>query len=274
MRRSLALIAPLVVLAGCGSAKPVRTVVVQTGGTATTPTATAATAAATGTTAPPPAPGASAAPTGGVPPQQVVLPRGDRLTVNLRRATALRVAPGGRVVARLAAKTQFGSPTVLAVVAKRPGWYGVLSPQIPNGRVGWISARAALVGYANGFSVHASLGHRQVVVRRDGKVLARFPVAIGRPGNGTPPGTYAVTDKLRTGDPATSPYGCCILALSGHQVNVPQDWGGGDRLAIHSTDAPATIGEAASLGCLRAPETVMKLLVQVVPLGTVVKISA
>jgi lipoprotein-anchoring transpeptidase ErfK/SrfK len=104
-------------------------------------------------------------------------------------------------------------------------------------------------------------------------VLTRFPVAIGRPSNPTPPGRYAVTDKLRTEDPA-SPYGCCILALTGHQLNTPQDWGGGDRLAIHATDKPGSIGSAASLGCLRAPEVTMRRLVGLVPLGTIVTISA
>jgi len=101
--------------------------------------------------------------------------------------------------------------------------------------------------------------------------VRRFPVAVGSPSTPTPTGRFAVTDKLLTGD-ASSPYGCCILALSGRQPRTPQGWGGGDRLAIHATPLEETIGTAASLGCLRAAGRVMRRLVATVPLGTVVTI--
>ena len=47
-------------------------------------------------------------------------------------------------------------------------------------------------------------------------------------------------------------YGCCILALSGHQDNLPAGWPGGDRLAIHGGSG---IGSADSAGCLRGGKT-------------------
>ena len=47
-----------------------------------------------------------------------------------------------------------------------------------------------------------SLTRRQVTVRRGGRVVQRFTVAIGRPGNPTPTGGFAVTDKVRMKDPA------------------------------------------------------------------------
>ena len=104
-------------------------------------------------------------------------------------------------------------------------------------------------------------------------MVLRFPVAVGGPGTPTPTGRFAVTDKLLTEDPS-SPYGCCILALSAHQPHTVQGWGGGDRIAIHATDLPETIGSAASLGCLRAPAADVRRLVRSVPLGTVVTIRA
>jgi lipoprotein-anchoring transpeptidase ErfK/SrfK len=82
-----------------------------------------------------------------------------------------------------------------------------------------------------------------------------------------------VTDKLLTTDPG-SVYGCCILALSARQPHTPQGWGGGDRVAIHATNLPETIGTAASLGCLRAPAEEARRLVHTVPLGTIVTIRA
>jgi lipoprotein-anchoring transpeptidase ErfK/SrfK len=129
------------------------------------------------------------------------------------------------------------------------------------------------VAYRTPWSISASLSRRVVVVRDGGRVVMRFPVAVGGPSTPTPVGRFAVTDKLLTNDPS-SPYGCCILALSAHQPRTPQGWGGGDRIAIHATDLPGTIGSAASLGCLRAPEADARRLVRTIPLGTVVTISA
>ena len=176
-------------------------------------------------------------------------------------------------MAGLLPRTGFHSATVVPVVAQRGSWLGVISTALPNGRVGWISVSTALVAYRTPWSISASLRHRQVVVRKSGRVVLRFPVAVGGPGTPTPTGRFAVTDKLLTEDPS-SPYGCCILALSAHQPHTAQGWGGGDRIAIHATDLPETIGSAASLGCLRAPEADARRLVRSIPLGTVVTIRA
>jgi lipoprotein-anchoring transpeptidase ErfK/SrfK len=97
-------------------------------------------------------------------------------------------------------------------------------------------------------------------------------VGVGAPSTPTPTGRFAVTDGLRAA--AGSPYGCCILALSGHQPHVPQGWAGGDRLAIHGTSDPATIGAAASLGCLHATDADLRRLMRIVSLGSIVTIRA
>jgi lipoprotein-anchoring transpeptidase ErfK/SrfK len=196
-----------------------------------------------------------------------------QLTVHLRRPADLRSRPGGPVVARLSPRTEFDSPQVLPVVRQSGRWLGVMSSVLPNRRIGWIRAAASMQAHRTAYRIDASLRRREVVVRRDGRVVSRFPVAIGGAGTPTPTGRYAVTDKLLTGN-AASPYGCCILALSGHQTQTPQGWGGGDRLAIHATNLPETIGTAASLGCLRAPAEAARRLVQTVPLGTIVTIRA
>jgi lipoprotein-anchoring transpeptidase ErfK/SrfK len=200
-------------------------------------------------------------------------PSPGRLTVQITRPTRLRATPGGRVVGGVLPKTEFRSDTIVPVVAQRDGWLGVISKELPNGRVGWISGSAALVAYRTRWSVVASLARREVVVRRSGRVMQRFRVAIGGPSTPTPTGRFAVTDKLLTDDPA-SVYGCCILALSAHQPHTPQGWGGGDRVAIHATNLPDTIGAAVSLGCLRAPAEEARRLVRTVPLGTIVTIRA
>ncbi len=177
------------------------------------------------------------------------------------------------MIGRLTPRTEFASPTVLPVVAIRGGWLGVLSTQLPNGRVGWISARVRYESHRNSWQIDVSLRGRRVTVRRDGRVVQRFPVAIGSESTPTPTGRFAVTDKLLT-QSTTSPYGCCILALSGHQTATPQGWGGGDRIAIHATNLPETIGTRASLGCLRAPSEAIRRAIDTVPIGTLVTIRA
>ena len=196
-----------------------------------------------------------------------------RLTVQVTRPVRLRSSPGGPVVGGVLPKTEFRSDTILPVVRQRDGWLGVISKELPNGRIGWIAANTGLVSYRTRWSVVASLGRREVVVRRSGRVVQRIRVAIGSPSTPTPTGRFAVTDKLLTENPA-SVYGCCILALSAHQPHTPQGWGGGDRVAIHATNLPETIGTAASLGCLRAPAGEARKLVRTVPLGTIVTIRA
>jgi hypothetical protein len=193
-------------------------------------------------------------------------------TARVLERTALRAAPGGRRVGRLGPRTEFGSPKVVSVLRRRGEWLRVVAPERPNGRPGWIRAAATRPG-ATDVSLHVDRSDRQLTVRRRGRVLRRVRVAVGRPGTETPTGRFAITDKLRTRRP-DSPYGCCALALSGHQPKLLPGWPGGDRLAIHATPQPGTIGEAASLGCLRAGTRDLQALLQIVPLGAPVFVSS
>jgi hypothetical protein len=186
----------------------------------------------------------------------------------VRGSVALRERPGGRVAARVAAFTEFGSPRVLGVAARRGRWLGVVTTARPNNKLAWVRRdHPGLRGARVGYSLHADLSARRLELRRDGRALRRITVAIGRPGSPTPTGRFAVTDKL-SGPQFGSYYGCCILALSGKQPHLPPGWSGGNRLAIHGTTAPGTIGHAASAGCLRAGDGDLRVLMRRVKLGT------
>jgi hypothetical protein len=181
---------------------------------------------------------------------------------------ALSERPGGPARLRVGSTTEFGSPRVLGVAARREGWLGVVTTERPNNRLAWVRRRSPGLTLRHiGWSLHADLSARTLTLRRDGRRVHRLTVAIGRPGSETPTGRFAVTDRLN-GSNYGPYYGCCILALSGHQPNTPPGWTGGDRLAIHGTDAPSTIGAAASSGCLRAADADLRRLMRDVPLGT------
>jgi hypothetical protein len=192
------------------------------------------------------------------------------LTAWVRRRVQLHATPGGRVLALLTPRTEFETPRVMPVIRRRGSWLGVVASQGGNDRLAWVAAgRVSL--YRVPFSVQVSLSRRSVTVRHNGNVAQRFQVAVGTPATPTPVGRFAVTDKLLTRQP-DGPYGCCILALSGHQPHLREGWQGGDRIAIHGTDAPASIGLAASNGCLRAPASAIARAVRLVPIGTIVRI--
>jgi hypothetical protein len=187
-------------------------------------------------------------------------------TVQVRGGTVLYDSPGGKRKIRLQAKTEWGSPRVLSVVHQRGGWLGVLAPELRNGEIGWLRAGTGRLSTVS-WSLSADLSRRLLVVRKDGRLVRRAKMAIGRRGNPTPKGRFAVTDKLRVSD-GGPPYGCCVLALTGHQTHLPRDWPGGDRLAVHATNNTSSIGKAVSLGCMRVRSADARWLIETIPLGT------
>jgi len=194
--------------------------------------------------------------------------------VELHGSVALSDRPGGPATQTLGPTTEFGSPQALSVAARRGGWLGVVTSERPNGSLGWVrKASASLRLRSTRWSLHADLSARTLTLRRNGRRVHRLSVAIGAPGSETPTGRFAVTDKL-SGSQFGPYYGCCILALSGHQPKTPAGWRGGSRLAIHGTDAPSTIGTAASAGCLRASDGDLQTLMNKVALGTPVLVRA
>ena len=187
-------------------------------------------------------------------------------TAYLKDSTVLFKEPGGEPRLRMTRLTEWGSPRVLGIVGQRGDWLGVQAAELKNGEVAWVPRERARVDCVR-WSMHADLSKRRLFVRRDGHTVKTMRIAVGSAGHTTPLGRFSVTDKLRvtTDD---SPYGCCVLALNGHQTNLPEDWPGGDRLAVHATADLDSIGEAVSLGCLRVRSSEAKWLIETIPLGS------
>ena len=183
----------------------------------------------------------------------------------------LHTAPGGRPLVVTGPQSEFGSPVVLGVVRRQGSWLGVGSPQLANGSLGWLRLDPSLMRlYWTKYSLHVDVSARSLELRYGAKPIDRYPVTVGGPGSETPTGRFAVTDALSFDD---SPfYGCCALALSGHQPHLPLGWLGGDRIAIHGTAGP--VGQAESLGCIRATDATIRFLLDRVPLGVPVFVSA
>jgi lipoprotein-anchoring transpeptidase ErfK/SrfK len=182
----------------------------------------------------------------------------------------LRQRPGGRVLATVRARTEYGSWQTVGVAATRGNWVGVISTALPNGVVGWVP-RKELTLRRVAWSIDISLSSRTLALSHNGVVVRRVAVGVGASGSPTPVGDYIVTDHIDPAAYGTSAYGCCILALSGHQTHPPAGWATSRdwRLAIHGGS-----NGAVSAGCVHADEATLRYLMRMTPLGTPVTVEA
>jgi lipoprotein-anchoring transpeptidase ErfK/SrfK len=189
------------------------------------------------------------------------------------RTLALHSRPFGPVLARVGAKTPFGSKRALAVVRTQRGrWLAVTEAGVADNRVVWVDARSGDLRYARTqLELVVDVSSRTLTVLRDHTVARRFSIGVGRAGSPTPTGRFSVTDEL-PGHEYSAAYGCCILALSAVQPNLPAGWSGGNRIAIHGTLSSSDFGRAVSAGCVHASDADLRYLMRTVPLGTPVLI--
>lgn len=193
------------------------------------------------------------------------------LKVRPGHVVRMHARPGGKLLFRVLPKTVYGRRLILSVTQRRGAWAAVPTFLVPNGRRVWVRvSRRTFVVRRTRWRISADLSARTVTVLHGDQRVRTMPVAIGGASTPTPPGTYAVTDKLK-GRLFGSSYGCCIIALSGHQPKIrtgPID----ARLAIHGTDRPDLVGARVSEGCLRATDRNVRWLMRTVPVGTQVTI--
>ena len=184
------------------------------------------------------------------------------------RSVKLYAKPEGSALTTVGPRTSFGARSVMSVVRQRGKWLAVTTTGLGNGRVGWVRADSPAIDRGRvRMAISIDLSERRLELRRGKRLVKSMKVAVGRPGSSTPEGRFAVTEKI-AGSRYGSYYGCCILALNGTQPNLPTGWRGGNRLAIHGTDAPGSVGEPSSAGCLRALDSGLRTLMRRVPLGT------
>ncbi len=102
-----------------------------------------------------------------------------------------------------------------------------------------------------------NLSAKSLSVYRDGVLIKEYPIAIGKPSTPTPPGVFTIINKqLNPG----GPYGTRWLGLS------KKGYG------IHGTNAPDSIGTAASNGCIRMFNSDVEELFDITNTGTAVRI--
>ena len=117
---------------------------------------------------------------------------------------------------------------------------------------------------------------RRVVVYKGKKVVAKYPIAVGKPGWETPIGGFTVINKEE--DPIFKSFKTGIIIEPGPDNPLGVRWigiwtDGKTQLGFHGTDQPELIGKAVSHGCMRMHNKDVIALYKYVAIGTVVQVD-
>jgi lipoprotein-anchoring transpeptidase ErfK/SrfK len=120
------------------------------------------------------------------------------------------------------------------------------------------------------------LSHRKVYVYRGEKLVASYPVAIGRPGFPTPTGNFHVFEMIV--NPAWQSPWTGEVEAPGIDGSLGLRWIGfakltGGIIGFHGTPNVASIGRAVSHGCVRMRNEDIVKMYDLVKLGTVVRVE-
>lgn len=173
----------------------------------------------------------------------------------------------------LPATTILETVTVVAIVeGPVDEWARVMLPVRPNGSVGWVKTADIEIFVVEG-RLLVDLSEKTITYYRNGEVVLTSTVAVGTDRNPTPTGHFFVTDNVTLANP-NSPWGPHALGLSGRSDTITEYNGGDGIIGIHGTNRADSIGQAASLGCVRLPNDVITAIHQMVSIGTPVEIRA
>ncbi len=115
-----------------------------------------------------------------------------------------------------------------------------------------------------------SLADRKLALVEDGTVKKIYPVAVGKATTPSPTGTFTIVNRVT--DPTYYHKGQVVEP--GPENPVGTRWIGLNQkgYGIHGTNAPKSIGKAASHGCIRMAKKDLEELFEIVKPGDVVEI--
>ncbi|MCY7326229.1 MAG: L,D-transpeptidase family protein [Microbacteriaceae bacterium] len=245
MAAAVSIVLGAALLAGCATAGPARP---------------AASAPASAPGSPPP----SLAPS----PSPRPVPVGIAATAGGSRVTVYS-APDGELLDTLASPISSGAPLTLLLLEDRGDWLQVALAQRPNGSTGWI--RASEVSLARlEYSLVVSTAENTLSLNRNDELVETYPAATGTGGTPTPVGSFYLTELLQ---PTNAGYGPFAFGLSAFSDVLTSFGGGPGQIGLHGTEDAASIGTAASNGCIRLSNDVITALAQILPLGTPITIE-
>lgn len=118
--------------------------------------------------------------------------------------------------------------------------------------------------------VVVSIPERKLVLVADGRVVKVWRVAVGARVSPSPRGEFRIAVRI----PEATYYRAGVVIPSGEQSPIGTRWIGLNQegYGIHGTNAPGSIGKAASHGCIRMRNRDAEELFEMVRVGDVVEI--
>ena len=191
----------------------------------------------------------------------------------VERPAVVRAGPRGaaRSLGRLRTRTPDGTDEVVLVVQRRVdaghvGWLRVRTPLLPTGTAGWVPSTDLSTLRRVHTWVVVERSARRLTLIRDGRVVLRAPVGIGKPATPTPGGRFYIRDRL-TGLRPGGMYGPEAFGTSARSTTVT-DWPGGSVVGIHGTNRPDLIPGRVSHGCIRMRNADVVRVARLAPVGT------
>ena len=178
-------------------------------------------------------------------------------------------AADGVATATLRNPQPSGAPLTFLVEEDRGAWIQVHLSARPNGSTGWIRAHELTLQRLD-YSLQVSTAENTVSLYRNAELVSTFVAATGTGGTPTPVGRFYLTELLA---PTNQGYGPYAFGVSAFSDAVTSFGGGPGQIGLHGTDDTASIGTAASHGCIRLSNEDITTLAGILPLGTPITIE-
>jgi lipoprotein-anchoring transpeptidase ErfK/SrfK len=176
-------------------------------------------------------------------------------------------SPGGNVSGTVPA-SWYGRPSVLPVVATRPGWVQVRLAQRPNGSTAWLPASDVTLGRTP-YRIVVDNTTARLALYEHGQLVFSAPAGVGTTDDPTPTGEFFVAFDEQPPQPNPG-YGPFIIVTSAHSLAI-SDWeNSGDAIiGIHGPLGEdreiGTAGARISHGCVRLHDETLERLTKVPP---------
>jgi lipoprotein-anchoring transpeptidase ErfK/SrfK len=182
--------------------------------------------------------------------------------------TAPRYAAPGRLGAGAVPARWYERPSVLPVIAAKPGWVEVRLAQRPDESTAWLPASDVRLS-TTPYEIVVDLATTKLSLFDGGRLVFSAPAGVGSTDDPTPTGHYFVA--FDEAPPQPNPgYGPFIVVTSDHSQSI-SDWeGSGDAvIGIHGPlgedSEIGTSGAKISHGCIRLHDQALEELAEVPP---------
>jgi len=117
-----------------------------------------------------------------------------------------------------------------------------------------------------------SIPDRKIALFQDGRLVKVYRIAVGKPSTPSPSGSFRIVTRVQR----PTYYHAGKVVGPGPQNPVGTRWMGLGYLGygIHGTNAPGSIGKAASHGCIRMRNSDVEELFKLVEVGDSVELVA